>query len=288
MIQQLPLPSEWLRQQVARLQPWVAQASWSPLYGGRTNAAWTAEDDTRQVVLKLYRAPTGNPLFPNDPKAEAQMLTHLSDMGVAPQLIASFDSDEGHCLLYHAIPGQRWQEGVEDVAKMMRDLHQQPYPKDLRSVASGSIALFAQAQAITALCTDREGLALPDHIADVGRCDRPVLLHCDIVPGNLIRNDKGLHLIDWQCPGIGDPCEDMAVFLSPAMQTLYRGHALSPQEQEAFLAAYPEHKDRYLALAPGFHLRMAAYCQWQVEQGNPDYALGKEAELSALKALGRA
>jgi hypothetical protein len=32
---------------------------------------------------------------------------------------------------------------------------------------------------------------------------------------------------------------------------------------------------------------MAAYCQWQVEQGNPDYALGKEAELSALKALGR-
>ena len=28
----------------------------------------------------------------------------------------------------------------------------------------------------------------------------PVLLHTDVVPGNLILGDEGLRLIDWQCP----------------------------------------------------------------------------------------
>jgi thiamine kinase len=41
----------------------------------------------------------------------------------------------------------------------------------------------------------------------------PVLLHTDVVPGNLILGDKGLQLIDWQCPAIGDPIVDIMMFL---------------------------------------------------------------------------
>ena len=111
-----------------------------------------------------------------------------------------------------------------------------------------------------------------------------VLLHCDIVPGNLIENSGGLFLIDWQCPAIGDPVEDIAIFLSPAMQTLYRGHPLSPEEREQFLESYHTQAERYQTLAPAYHYRMAAYCQWQVERGFPDYAAGRDAEIAALNA----
>ena len=30
-----------------------------------------------------------------------------------------------------------------------------------------------------------------------------------------------MRLIDWQCPALGDPAEDIACFLSPAMQVIY-------------------------------------------------------------------
>ena len=112
--------------------------------------------------------------------------------------------------------------------------------------------------------------------------EHEVLLHCDIVAGNVIVEDGTARLIDWQCPGRGDPCEDIASFLSPAMQLLYRGKILSAQEISEFFDAYPTHQPRYEALAAAYHFRMAAYCQWQIEQGQNDYVAGLEAELAAL------
>ena len=84
----------------------------------------------------------------------------------------------------------------------------------------------------------------------------------------------GLTLIDWQCPASGDPTEDIATFLSPAMQRLYRGTILSEAEREAFLAAYPDPAivARYRALKSVYRWRMAAHCLWKAERGASDYA----------------
>ena len=41
------------------------------------------------------------------------------------------------------------------------------------------------------------------------------------MPGNLILGEKGLRLIDWQCPAIGDPIVDIMMFLSPGMHEIY-------------------------------------------------------------------
>ena len=55
------------------------------------------------------------------------------------------------------------------------------------------------------------------------------------------------------------------MFLSPAMQSLYRGNVLTRDEEAQFAAAYPDHRvvARYYALKPWFHWRMAAYCCWR-------------------------
>ena len=68
------------------------------------------------------------------------------------------------------------------------------------------------------------------------------------------------------------------------MQQVYRGGPLTGQEIDTFLAAYgaPEITARYRALAPVYHWRMAAYCQWKMEHGSPEYARGLELERAAL------
>ncbi|MEI6801465.1 MAG: phosphotransferase, partial [Pseudomonadota bacterium] len=80
--------------------------------------------------------------------------------------------------------------------------------------------------------------------------------------------------IDWQCPGLGDPAEDLATFLSPAMQWLYTGRTLGPDQRSRFLHAYPDQATvaRFQALEPLFTWRIAAHCRYRAAKGDADYA----------------
>jgi hypothetical protein len=260
--------------------------TWEALFGGRTNMAWRGHcKGAPDVVLKLYRGAAQNPLFPNDPGAEAKLLCALQANPIAPRFCGSFDSAAGRCNVYEHLPGRVWRTDTSAVATLMRQLHQITPPTDLRRAPDGSAALLAQIDAILARCQHPDAAVadLPGHtIAPSGA---QALLHSDIVPGNLIADENTLHLIDWQCPAMGDPCEDIAIFLSPAMQLLYRGKPLSLAETETFLAAYnaPEITARYRQQAPFYHARMLAYCQWQIENGQPEYRAGLPLERAALQ-----
>ncbi|SMP07452.1 phosphotransferase family protein [Shimia sagamensis] len=259
---------------------------WQPLFGGRTNTAWHGICEASQdVVLKLYAGPALNPLFPNDPEAEAALLHLLAPRGIAPAFLAGFDTQAGRCNLYEHLPGETWQAATAPVAQLMRHLHGVAPPSGLRRSPDGSAALLDQVSAIVSRCeTGLDFLtALPRVVVEPS--GRNALLHSDIVPGNLIQNADGLHLIDWQCPAIGDPCEDLAVFLSPAMQQVYRGKPLLDTEVATFLMAYGDAGvvARYRQLAPFYHARMAAYCLWQIENGRPDYAAGLQVERVAFQ-----
>jgi len=263
----------------------TGEIDWSPLFGGRTNAAWKGACDGEVFVAKLYSGPARNPLFPNDPKAEAQLLKSLSPSMQSPVFRAQMTTDAGTCNFYDHIPGTTWQSGVAEVAQLMAALHAIPCPEGLRHAPDGSQELHDQTRKILSNCAESDLLLAAEPKGSVGKSGEKTLLHSDIVPGNLIRNDTGLHLIDWQCPATGDPCEDIAIFLSPAMQFLYRGDTLSASEMDTFFAAYgaPKVRARYGSLAPFYHWRMAAYCLWQMQNGRPDYAQGLALELEALQ-----
>lgn len=254
------------------------------MFGGRTNTAWLGRLLAGDIVVKLYSGPAQNPLFPNDPQAEARLLRLLADQNIAPALLATLRTKAGVCNVYGHIPGEIWRAGAAEVATLMRRLHGIAPPSGLRNTANGSAALISQTRIILGKCASGGELARLEPAFKPIDAAPNVLLHGDIVPGNLISNAGGLHLIDWQCPAAGDACEDIAVFLSPAMQMLYRGAPLSVAETDAFLMAYdaPKVSARYRALAPYYHWRMAAYCLWQLENGRPDYAEGLELERAAL------
>jgi thiamine kinase len=261
-------------------------ARWTALAGGRTNRVWRVQNAGDDLVCKLYRGRDDNPLFANDPKAEFACLTALDGQAIAPAPVRILKGEAGTVLLYRYLDGAVWREAVQPVARLLRRVHELPPPSGLRQAAVGAVAVLAQADAILA--------GIPVDAARLLQARRPVVeavfpsalsfLHGDVVLANLLQTPDGLRLIDWQCPALGDPVDDLACFLSPAMQVVYGSGPLTAEQAAVFLDAYDDAAvvARYRLLAPACHYRMAAYCLWRVARGNTDYRAAFEAEVAAL------
>jgi thiamine kinase len=271
-------------------------AIWRSLGGGRTNQVWLVRNEISARVVKLYSPAAGTPLFVNDPQAEALVLGALASTGLSPLPFFSGSLTAGHVLIYDHQKGQPWHRDPQPVAIALKKLHNLPVSPQLARLPlapDGSAQLVAQTLAMLAqiplvaaepiLARRPEGLVPPSG-------DR-VLLHGDPVPGNLIcASDKPVPvLVDWQCPALGDPVMDLALFLSPAMQLVGRARALSDQERDSFLTSYGDAAviGRLQALEPFLHWRMAAYCLWKITRPMPDpaYAPALELELAALARI---
>jgi hypothetical protein len=252
-------------------------ANWSRLLGGRSNPVWriTSDDMLHDLVCKLYDDAAATPLFANDGTREALVLKHLAGKSIAPDYVGFLDSALGASVLYQHVDGVSWSGGVEDVARLMAKLHRIDAPEALPETITSPVTLIAETRAMA----DAIGIQppAPPYIpTDLPAATRR-FLHGDIVPGNIVASGDGLRLIDWQCPVIGDPAADIAIFLSPAMQVLYGNRPLTPAEQSEFLTAYIRAGGdaigarRYRALAPLYHWRMACYCDWKAAHGDAAY-----------------
>ena len=263
------------------------QARWTPLAGGRTNRVWRVQaEGGDDLVCKLYRGRDSNPLFGNDPEAEFACLSALTGQEVAPAPVRMLEHDAGTVLLYRYLNGPVWRCDVQPVARLLRRVHEMPPPHGLRHAPVGGAAVLAQADAILAGITGGAARQLHERrpVVDTSLPSALSFLHGDVVPANLLQTPDGLRLIDWQCPALGDPVDDLACFLSPAMQVVYGDGPLDADQALAFLEFYDDLQvsARYEALRPAYHYRMAAYCLWRVQQGNADYSAAFEAEVTAL------
>ncbi len=260
-----------------------ASGQWQPLEGGRVNQLWRVRDGNRDLVVKLYAREGHSPLYANDPHTELTVLQALEGTGIAPEGARLLMTSAGPCLIYEHLPGTPWRQNPAPVAELLGRLHALPPPRLPQIIQAWD-------EDILAGCTGPEADQLRALRPQASAVSSPVaLVHRDPVPGNIIVDNGTLRLIDWQCPALGDPCEDMVTFLSPAMQFLYRGAPLSIGEEAAFLAAYP-HKEtlaRLPHLRPMLHWRIAAHCLWRAHRGHADYATALGLELAALTESSR-
>jgi hypothetical protein len=258
----------------------------TPLVGGRSNISWRVDGPGQPIVVKLFAAGSDNPLFPNDPASEVASLRHLEGTQLAPVWLDDFSTEAGHCVVYGHVPGENWQAGAAEIAALLHRVHGLIGPDHLRTVPDGSTELVRQTEAILDQCapSDAEMLRKLQPARVIPASGRRCLLHGDPVPGNIVGTPGNWRLIDWQCPAFGDPCEDIALFLSPAMQLAYRGAPLSVGESQSFRVAYPDRDaiERYHSLAGFYHWRMAAYCLWLDSRGNCSAREGAEAEIAAM------
>lgn len=277
-----PLPPPTLCPSVAKAGLPVTGV-WHRQKGGQTNRLWHLRD--HGLVVKLYRE-ANNPLFCNDPDREARCLRLLEPSGIAPHLITVGRCAAGKWLAYGHVAGAPWRSDPAPVARLLRRLHAVS-PPDLPHAPDTPEALRALTRAILTRLPDgmARGLAAleppatPEHPPA-----RRAFLHGDVVPGNIVITADRAVLIDWQCPVTGDPAHDLALFLSPGMQQVYRGTPLTRAERDVFLMAYdcPVTAARLTALRPLHHWLMAAYCTWKAAGGAPDYAQAAALECAAL------
>jgi len=266
----------------------VSGACWNTLSGGRTNRSWWVTGETLSIVVKLFDPRGQNPMFPNDPVSEALALEHLAGLELAPVLLDHFGTASAVCIVYEYIKGKTWRAGAGSVAGLLKRVHAIEAPRQLRRAPDGSHAIEQQTKVILSQCPSHRAQAMWDlkPVGSIPPTGRSCLLHGDPVPGNIIGSGTDWHLIDWQCPSVGDPCEDLAIFLSPAMQLTYRGACLSKSEHRAFISAYGDHEitERYQRLAPWYHWRMAAYCTWIEARRDVSARAACDAEIASMPA----
>jgi len=272
-------------------------ASWQALTGGRTNALWRVSGGERALVVKLYRAAAETPLFANDPDAEKASLAALAGTGLAPDLVAAAISPAGRSLVYRHVDGHPWtvEDDPEPVATALARLHAQPAPAALPRLPLGPARLRAKACDI-AESLGAEGGRLAALMPGSDPASPPAqraFLHGDATAANTLATSSGPVFIDWQCPACGDPADDLALFLSPAMQIVSGNPALTPAQVAQFLASYAETAQdggetvaRYRAFAPLYHARMAAYALWRAARGDAAYRPAAAAEIARLTEAG--
>ena len=261
---------------------------WTRLQGGRTNRLWAFHSGSRTFVCKLYSDKAATPLFPNDADAEANALNALAGSGLAPRLERKLHLPSGPVLIYEHVT-QTGLHSPAATASALARLHDQMPHAGLRQLAQRPLAILHQGEAMLRGVTDQrvEPLKALRPLPPETTVFAQVFLHGDPVPANVIQTATGPCFIDWQCPAIGDPSEDLALYLSPAMQHLYGGQPLDSAQISAFLAAYdyPERAARYRHLMPLYHWRMAAYCLWKTRYGDKDYSIGADLEIARLKEI---
>ena len=209
-------------------------------------------------------------MYPNLPDHEAAALAALGPRGLAPQLVCH----EPGALTYRFVPGTMWRSGVADVAALLLAIHSGPAPRGLRRLRASAEKARAHGDEMVAAAPAAAAklLAVRPTIASPVVPRRLSLVHTDCGPGNLVRSRAGLLLIDWQCPGVGDPVEDRACFISPAMMILYQQRPHAARVIQQFLAAYGESAHgratvaRYRRDAAAWHYRIGGYCVWRAHR----------------------
>ena len=257
------------------------------LTGGYRNLVQRVQGQGFDWVVKQYAATDDNPLFPLRFEDELRLLADYQDTDIAPCLVTTDPSRR--LLVYEFVPGEVWNGDLAGAAALLSRVGKAA-PRDwLRRLPSEVGELRAHTVEILEMVSDPPLLLLENFDVD-DEAFRPALVHTDSGPGNMVGTDGRYRLVDWQCPGLGDPVEDLAAFTSPGVQILYGRSPLQPPAVEKLLMSYqdPEVVKRYRWKARLYSARFAAYCAWRIEnlRGQSQVHLYRQALSAELEFLG--
>lgn len=255
------------------------------------HAVTTPKENSAASRASCPDAPGG--LFAVDPALEPRIMAALSRRGLAVEPAAAFRHGPAICLAYPFQPGRTGRPPDARLARLLRRLHGLPAAAlpPLPGPPPGRDAL--RTRALRYLAAERDGPALTARIAEAQIAARkpvsggPVPLHGDPVPGNVVHGSRGRRLIDWHSAHRGDPCHDIAVALSPAMQVIHGLPPCTAAQRDTFLTAYgcPAIAARHTATAALHHALMIGHCLWRLDRRDAAYGPALAAEIAALRAL---
>ena len=238
------------------------QTEFRKLKGGYLNTVWRVDASNQRLVAKEFAEPMTGTLFPNLPEDEAEALHRLAGLEVAPDLVGFWP--DASLLVYAFAEGDMWDGDLQGVAQLLLR-KEVADPTGFRTVPLFTSEIIAEGDTLFDRCVSPPD-ATPPPSVEVPLPKKLSLIHTDIGV-NLVGAGSNLRLIDWQCPAIGDICEDIYSFLSPAFQVLGERAPLVEAEIRDFWRALarPDLEARYDLLRPAYAWRFAGYCAWRAE-----------------------
>lgn len=232
------------------------------LKGGYLNSVWRVDTPDGCLIAKEFAKPMTGTLFPNLPEDEAEALRRLAGLDVAPDLVGFWP--DASLLVYDYVEGPMWDGDMANVAQLLLR-KEAADPTGFRTVPLTIPDIIAEGDALFARCASQAVANFPP-AANVPPPQKLSLIHTDIGV-NLVGSGSNLRLIDWQCPAIGDICEDIYSFLSPAFQILGERAPLTDAQIRDFwdTLARPDLEERYALLRPAYAWRFAGYCAWRAD-----------------------
>lgn len=255
-----------LLKQAGHIQTGLRSQS-TALKGGYWNRVMHFQAPGKSWVIKQFVLGDENLMFPNLPDHEAQALRDLTGSAIAPAYVDFLpNADGGPVLIYEYQEGTDWRDDVNSIGLLLRKLHDKPVSDNFRTLNIEPTAILDQSQKIISAVAGDNPIRLqldalkPEPVSHP-RLRQICLVHTDCGPGNIIVGDDGPVLIDWQCPGLGDPVEDLVCFTSPGIQLLYGCPPLGDEQILSILNAYnnPVVTNRFHALRQFYHFRLACY-----------------------------
>ncbi|MFZ0544158.1 MAG: phosphotransferase [Candidatus Promineifilaceae bacterium] len=254
------------------LLPATTEYTLSPLTGGFWNDVYRLQGNGRDWVVKYFRAANPGGLYPILPQAEALALKTLRDLAIAPEPIAFLP--DGPLLVYEFFEGDVWREDAAGIGRLLRHLHdvaispeggfrQLPITPDAILQQGDYLLVQAAPDALTAQLRSRRPRPQPQP-----PLPRLSLVHTDTWAGNFVQNGRHLRLIDWQCPGLGSPAEDVWTFLHSGYEMLLGRSRFEEHIEREFWAGYGESAvfQQATLLSPFYTYRTAAHCCLRQQQ----------------------
>jgi aminoglycoside phosphotransferase (APT) family kinase protein len=269
----------------------VAASDLKLLTGGFWNQVYRLQVGEKILVIKQFFKGVTNPMFPVMPDTEAAALSYLQGSACAPEPIAYLpQTPAGDILLYGYVAGLPWkfdplnaEKCTKGVADLLARVHRTPIDANaknsFRLLPHSPKELYAHSLTMLGECDETVRRSLEHLKQQLADCPltvpcEPVLVHTDCGPGNIIVGEAGPCLIDWQCPGLGDPLQDVFTFASPAMQILYHCEPLADGVIQHFFQSYFQAqsadsdleamKARLPLVQVYHHFRFAAYCAYRI------------------------
>ncbi len=200
---------------IRQLPIWTGNLTLTPLKGGVSNVSYIATDEQRSVVARLG---DNYPFHQVDRAREAIASKAAEYCGLSPKLLHNMQG----VMIFEFLNAKtfaeadvraNWQSSLDLVKRCHREMAQH---------ITGQGAIFWVFQILrdygSNLLNHNHPMASQvsgwmEHVSELEAAQVPLPIvfgHHDLLPGNILQNDKGLWLIDWEYGAFGTAMFDLA------------------------------------------------------------------------------
>lgn len=234
----------------AALSSWPAWAETvpnflHPLSKGLTNSSYLIEVGGAYLVLRINSSQSD--MIGLDRAAEVKLLNAASNSDFVPKLVYA-DPDLSF-LLTEFIKGDQWaleqsnsNDGLVQLSNLLKRIHRLKPMGDILSIEDKVKRYWHYSKLPEDLTAKLQKLQpeIDFHLAEVNdNFLEPCLCHNDLVPENIIYNNKMMYVLDWEYASMGDPFFDLAIVVEEhkldqqsivQLMTGYLGEAVSSRQ----------------------------------------------------------